>query len=87
MYHPSMKAKMTALEETKARLTAELADQPEPPALRLHPSMAARYSEEVERLSAALYDEGLRFEATNILRVSVRCRCGFRPSRPASSTA
>ncbi|MFC0280508.1 zinc ribbon domain-containing protein, partial [Falsigemmobacter intermedius] len=68
MYHPSMKAKMSALEETKARLTAELADQPEPPALRLHPSMAARYSEEVERLSAALYDQGLRFEASNILR-------------------
>ena len=68
MYHPSMTAKMTALEETKARLTAELADQPEPPALRLHLSMAERYSEEVERLSAALYDEGLRFGATNILR-------------------
>ncbi|MDQ2067938.1 hypothetical protein Q9295_16305 [Xinfangfangia sp. CPCC 101601] len=30
--------------------------------------MAARYSEEVELLSTALYDEGLRFEASNILR-------------------
>ena len=30
--------------------------------------MAARYSEEVERLSEALYDTGLRFEAMSILR-------------------
>lgn len=79
-----MKAKMTALEEAKAHLTAELADRPAPPALRLHPSIAERYSEEVEPLSAALYDEGLRFEASNILRSLIdEIRMIPDPTKPA----
>ena len=42
MYHPSMKAKMQELEAAKLRLLEDLAENPEPPALRLHPSLLDR---------------------------------------------
>ena len=54
MYHPSMKAKMGALEARKTHLERMLEDRPEPPALRLHPSLGARFRSEIARLSEAL---------------------------------
>lgn len=37
LYEPSMKARMEELKVEKARLSSNLAQSPEPPALRLHP--------------------------------------------------
>nr|WP_280517751.1 recombinase family protein [Falsirhodobacter halotolerans] len=68
MYHPSMKAKMEGLEVRKTELTRSLAETPEPPALRLHPSLGSRYRSEIARLSEALQAPGMKREATEILR-------------------
>ena len=68
MYHPSMKAKMAELERTKAQLTASLAASPEPPALRLHPSLTGLYQQKIADLSAALSDPAVKIEAAETLR-------------------
>ncbi|WP_240637656.1 recombinase family protein [Paracoccus aestuarii] len=68
MYHPSMKAKMEALDGRKAELNAKLADAPEPPALRLHPALGDRYRQEIGRLAEALQATSTRPAATGILR-------------------
>jgi site-specific DNA recombinase len=72
MYHPSMKAKMNALEERKACLEAELAQAHEPPPL-LHPRMAHFYREQVAGLATALSGDqaGQRTEASERLRSHV----------------
>lgn len=72
MYHPSMKAKMEALEARKVELTKMLAETPEPPALRLHPSLRDRYREEIGRLADALQHPSTRPVATGILRGLIR---------------
>lgn len=68
MYHPSMKAKMAELETTKAQLTASLAASPEPPALRLHPSLTGLYQQKIADLAAALSDPVVKVEAAETLR-------------------
>ncbi|WP_423208842.1 recombinase family protein [Paracoccus yeei] len=68
MYHPSMKAKMAALESRKAELATFLADTPEPPALRLHPRLSHLYREKIANLSKVLQGPGMKREATQILR-------------------
>ena len=67
MYHASMKAKMTELENRKALLTHELAGQEEVP-LRLHPGLSGVYRQKVSDLTAALNAEGTKAEAAELLR-------------------
>ena len=68
MYHPSMKEKMAALEAEKAALTARLAEQPEPPALRLHPRLSDLYRKKIADLAEALNQPELKTQATELLR-------------------
>ena len=49
-----------------------LAETPEPPALRLHPSLGDRYREEIARLAEALQRTSTRPAATGILRSLIR---------------
>ena len=72
MYHPSMKTKMEALEALKMELTAKLAETPEPPALRLHPSLGDRHRQEIGRLAEALQRPSTRPAAKEILRGLIR---------------
>ncbi|KID07493.1 recombinase family protein, partial [Leisingera sp. ANG1] len=71
MYTASMKDKMAELEGEKARLEAVIADNPEPPALRLHPSLSSRYRELIEDLAGALNAPEVRREATAALRALI----------------
>ncbi|WP_084294525.1 recombinase family protein [Leisingera aquimarina] len=71
MYTASMKDKMSELEREKARLEAVIADNPELPALRLHPSLSARYRELIEDLAGALNAPEVRREATASLRALI----------------
>jgi hypothetical protein len=68
MYQPSMKDRMAELEGEKVTLTCFLAESPEPPALRLHPSLSDLYRTKIRNLSSALQDPGLKMEATEALR-------------------
>lgn len=68
MYHPSMKEKMAGLEREKTDLSARLADQPEPPALRLHPRMSDLYRAKIADLATALNEPALKPVATELLR-------------------
>ena len=68
MYQPSMKDRMAELEGEKRKLDAFLAQSPEPPALRLHPSLSEVYRTKIRNLAAALQDPGLKMEATEALR-------------------
>ena len=68
MYHASMKEKMAGLEREKADLSARLADQPEPPALRLHPRMSDLYRAKIADLATALNEPALKPVATELLR-------------------
>jgi hypothetical protein len=67
LYHPSMKAKMGALEARRAELEAELADGEEEP-MRLHPSLSKVYRRKVENLTDALNVDETRDEAASALR-------------------
>lgn len=67
MYHPSLKTKMTTLEEQKSHLESELADLTEEP-LRLHPGLSKLYRKKVADLTASLNVEGSRTEAAEIIR-------------------
>jgi site-specific DNA recombinase len=68
MYHPSMKDKMTLLEDRKVILETQLAgldaDQP----IRLHSGLAETYREQVANLTKALNDESCKVEAANHIR-------------------
>lgn len=68
MYQPSMKARMAELESRKHILLEFLEQSPEPPALRLHPSLSDHYRSKILDLSSALQDPGLKTEATEALR-------------------
>ena len=68
MYEPSMKTRMEELKLEKARLSSQLADTPEPPALRLHPRLTDCYTQKISNLSAALSDPSVKLEATEALR-------------------
>jgi len=66
-YHSSMKAKLAELEATEAQLTASLAASPEPPALRLHPSLTGLYQQKIADLASALSDPAVKIEAAETL--------------------
>ncbi len=68
MYQPSMKDRMTELEAEKRDLMNFLEQSPEPPALRLHPSLSDLYRSKIRNLSSALQDPDLKMEATEALR-------------------
>ena len=68
MYQPSMKGRMAELEAEKHRLSGLVDQSPEPPALRLHPSLSDLYRSKIRNLSSALQDPGLKTEATEALR-------------------
>ena len=71
MYQPSMKDRMSELETDKEKLTIFLDESPEPPALRLHPSLSDLYRSKIRNLSSALQDPDLKMEATEALRVLI----------------
>ena len=70
MYHPSMKERMTGLEDRKAELTALLAeaskDMPD-----LLPTASAIYAKKVDRLTEALNQPAERPEAAEALRLLI----------------
>ena len=68
MFHASMKARMDALEADKARLTARLADVPEPEPVIIHPGLADTYARTIADLASALNADDTREEAADILR-------------------
>ena len=68
MFHASMKARMDTLEADKARLTAQLADLPEPEPVTLHPGLADTYASIIADLATALNADETREEAADILR-------------------
>ena len=68
MFHASMKARMDTLEADKARLTAQLADLPEPEPVTPHPSLADTYARIIADLATALNADETREEAADILR-------------------
>ena len=68
IYQPSMKGSMVELDAEKQRLARLLDQSPEPPALRLHPSLCDLYRSKIRNLSSARQDPGLKMEATEALR-------------------
>ncbi|WP_322890705.1 recombinase family protein [Yoonia sp. 76] len=68
MYQPSMKERMTELESEKLKLAMIIDESPEPPALRLHPSLSNLYRTKIRNLASALQDPTLKMEATEALR-------------------
>lgn len=68
MYHPSMKAKMDDLEAAKIRLQEQLAENPEPPALRLHTALTELYREKIADFEVALSDPAVKLQAIELLR-------------------
>ncbi|WP_413855556.1 recombinase family protein [Albidovulum sp.] len=68
MFHPSMKAKMDALEAERAELEAKLAVLPEPEPVAIHPGLAETYARKVADLAEALNDPEARPEAADLLR-------------------
>ena len=68
MFHPSMKAKMDALEGERAELVAKLVALPEPEPVAIHPGLSETYAHKVADLAAALNDPEARPEAAELLR-------------------
>ena len=68
MYQPSMKDRMAELEGEMQKLNAVFNHSPEPPALRLHPSLSELYQTKIRNLASALQDAGLKVAATEALR-------------------
>lgn len=68
MYQPSMKDRMAELEGEKRALEAYLRQSPEPPALRMHPSLSDLYRTKIRNLASTLQDPYLKSEATEALR-------------------
>jgi len=68
MFHPSMKAKMDALEAERADLEAELAAVPSPEPVTLHSELSDVYARKVADLVAALNAPDTRPEAAELLR-------------------
>jgi site-specific DNA recombinase len=68
MYHPSMKSKMSALEDRKRTLAAQVAEAPEPTVLRMHPSLGDLYRQKIGDLVNALSDPEVRVQAAEAMR-------------------
>ena len=64
---PSMKEELFALEARKRELAAQVARAPAPPP-RLHPKLAERYRQRIDRLHEELNRPELRTEAAEALR-------------------
>ena len=58
---------MTALESTKAELTAKLRDASDTAPVLLHPGLADRYQAQVADLTAALQSDSTKAESTLII--------------------
>jgi DNA invertase Pin-like site-specific DNA recombinase len=67
LYQPSMKVRLSELEQEKARL-GRLASAPSPPAIAVHPNLAEVYRKRVGDLEALLVDPELRDEAMELIR-------------------
>ncbi|WP_116087220.1 recombinase family protein [Tropicimonas sp. IMCC34011] len=68
MYHPSMKEKMAGLEDRKRSLATQVAEAPEPPVLRMHPSLGDLYRQKIDDLVNALSDPAVRVQAAEAMR-------------------
>lgn len=69
IFHPSMKAKMDALEAERAELEAKLAAfLPEPEPVAIHPGLAETNARKVADHASALNDPEARPEAAELLR-------------------
>ncbi len=68
MFHPSMKARMDALEGERLGLETKLAALPEPEPVAIHPGLAESYTRKVTDLAAALNAPEARPEAADLLR-------------------
>ena len=69
MFHPTMKDRMTDLEDRKAGLERRIEElKPKENLVRLHPGLAEVYRRKVADLAAALNAEGTRMGAGEILR-------------------
>ncbi|MEM5476298.1 hypothetical protein [Pacificibacter sp. AS14] len=68
IYQSSMKDQIAKLEREKHALESDLEQTPEPPTLRLHPSLSHVYQRKIRNLSFALQDPALKTEATEALR-------------------
>jgi site-specific DNA recombinase len=68
MYHPSMKAKMDALEAERAMLEAAMQTVPVREPVAIHPGLCDIYARKVADLAAALNAEDTKTEAADILR-------------------
>ena len=64
---PSMKEELFVLEARKRELAAQVARAPAPPP-RLHPKLAERYRQRIDRLHEELNRPKLRMEAAEALR-------------------
>ena len=67
LYQPNMKDRLATLKSEKALLSS-LLEPPDPPALRLHPSLPDLYRSKIRKLSESLNERGLKREATEVLR-------------------
>jgi site-specific DNA recombinase len=68
MLHPSMKAKMDALEAERVTLEAAMQTVPVPEPVAIHPGLCDIYARKVADLAAALNAEDTKAEAADILR-------------------
>ncbi|WP_410218669.1 hypothetical protein [Paracoccus sp. (in: a-proteobacteria)] len=59
---------MQELEGLRSHLQEELAENPEPPSLRLHPSLTDLYLAKITDLTAALSDPSVKLQAIEALR-------------------
>lgn len=78
MFHPSMKAKMDALESERVRLEAELGALPAPDPVALHPGLVDAYAGKVARLAETLNAPATRAEARRSCAGSSRRSCCTR---------
>jgi len=68
MYSPALKERMRELEARKGELAAGLAQPSQAPAVALHPNLSEIYRRKVAELEAALNDDSIKSEASEILR-------------------
>ena len=68
MFHPSMKDRMTALENRKAALEAEIENSDDENPVLLHPGLADMYREKVAGLAEALNAPGTSARAAEVIR-------------------
>jgi site-specific DNA recombinase len=70
-YNPTLKARLSALENEKVRAQARLATTQPAPVVRLHPNLPALYRSKVEKLAEALNESATTAEASEIMRTLI----------------